>query len=402
VTTIPEIDPKKMKDTIVREKLTSINNILAQSPCREHGLAGGSLGLSYYYFHAGRALEDDRLADKGASLLQGLFEDLNTGGNGMRGSFLCDGGAGLGYVMNYLQGNGFLDFDVDEELVGLDEFLFESALAHIGEDNMDFLYGSMGIFYYFATRRQTPAINRYLNELAQPILAKPIHTDYGVWVRNLGLTRDKYKEVNFSLSHGMTGYLLPLIAAWPHLRDKETAEKVIRQGINFMMKYECPVDFGYNEYSYFPCYFLEDDGEMTRINRLAWCYGDLNEVLLLYRAGKLLGDDRYLNIANRIGLQTVTRRSYESTLSQDTHFCHGHSGLARFYKSLFIETGIPAYKAAADYWLDAALSLIDKEIVEGHYSANNVSLLEGWAGVGLVLADHLLGWDCSWARILLL
>jgi hypothetical protein len=125
-------------------------------------------------------------------------------------------------------------------------------------------------------------------------------------------------------------------------------------------------------------------------------------VLLLYRAGRLLADERYIRIANRIGFQTVTRRSYAATMSQDSHFCHGSSGLARFYKSLYQETGYTVYNDAYQYWLDTTLSLVDRDIEQNNYSVNRAGLLEGWAGIGLVLADHLLDQKCSWARILLL
>src|SRR5258708_24431656 len=169
-----------MTETIVREKIAGIHERLAQSRCPEHGLAGGTLGLSYYYFHAGKALGEDKLSQKGMTLLETLFDELNAGGKGIKGSFLCDGAAGLGYVLNYLQNNDYIDFDVDNELVDLDLFLFESALDLLESDNMDCLYGAMGIFYYFARREQTPASNRYLNELSVRVLEKPVYTDHSI------------------------------------------------------------------------------------------------------------------------------------------------------------------------------------------------------------------------------
>jgi len=391
-----------MIDSLVREKLTKINTVLAGTPCREHGFTSGTLGLLYYYFHAGEVLAQADLTATAYSLLEGLFNDLNGESGGLRGSFLSDGGAGLGWVVNYLQTHGFIDFDIDNEFSDLDLFLFESAQSQLMHDNTDFLHGAMGIFHYFAHRKQTPVINRYLNELAGPILEKAVETGHGIWVRNHGLQPAKINEVNFSLSHGLSGYLLALMGAWPALRDQEPVEQLIRRGIQFLMKYECPVDFDGQEYSFFPFRFEVDSKEIHRVNRLAWCYGDLNEVLLLYRAGRLLGDERYIHIANRIGMQTTARRSYGATLSQDAHFCHGSSGLARFYKSLYQETGHPVYAEAYRYWLDMTLSLVDGEIEANNYADNLPGLLEGWAGIGLVLADHSLETGGDWAKAFLL
>src|SRR5882757_3565771 len=100
-----------MRESIVRDKLTKINEVLGQDTCRDHGFAGGTLGLSYYYFHAARALQQEAFGQKGETLLETLFDDMNAGGKGMWGAFLSNGGAGLGYVMNYLQQNGFVEFD---------------------------------------------------------------------------------------------------------------------------------------------------------------------------------------------------------------------------------------------------------------------------------------------------
>jgi len=260
----------------------------------------------------------------------------------------------------------------------------------------------VGIFHYFAHREQTPVINRYLNELAALIVEKPVDTGYGCWVRNYGSHPNKTNEVNLSLSHGLSGYLLALMEGWHGLKDREPAEQLIRRGIQFLMKHECPVDFEGQEFSFFPFRFEADSMEIERINRLAWCYGDLNEVLLLYRAGRLLEDDRYIHIANRIGSQTVARRSYAATLSKDAHFCHGSSGIARFYKSLYQETGHPCYDDAYQYWLGETLSLVDQEIAANSYSKNRTGLLEGWPGIGMVLTDHLPGAGNDWARAFLL
>ncbi len=398
-----------MHTVLVKEKLTKINHVLEGNTCRDHGFATGTLGLLYYYFHAGKALAEDGLVKQADGLLEGLFNDLNgngggmwVDGEGMRGSFLSNGAAGLGYVVNYLQNQGFIDFDVEHEFRDLDLFLFESAQQQLRNDNTDFLHGAMGIFHYFAHRGLTPVINRYLNELATQILRKPVDTGYGCWVRNSGIKPNTPNEVNLSLSHGLSGYLLALMEAWPALDDRASAEQLIRRGIQFLMKHECPVDFEGQEFSFFPFRFEADSMEIERINRLAWCYGDLNQVLLLYRAGRLLEDDRYVHIANRIGSHTVARRSFAATLSQDAHFCHGSSGIARFYKSLYQETGHPCYADAYQYWLDTTVSLVDQEIEANNYSANKAGLLEGWPGIGLVLTDHLLRAGSDWASAFLL
>jgi hypothetical protein len=388
---------------IVKDKIIRINDVLADMDYKYHGFLGGSLGLLYYYYHAARVMEDARLLTKAETMLEAVFEDMNENHGGLAGPVFSSGGAGLGYVMNYLQQHGFIDFDVDAELGELDAYLFEACMTQIEKDITDYLHGALGIIFYFAERKQTPTINAYLNTLIEKLLPRGVQSDAGVWFRNaVWEDANKIDEINFSLSHGLCGILLVLMKAWPHLAGKPAVENVIRQGIQFMMKYELPVDFANKEYSFFPGRFKKMDTEITRNDRLAWCYGDLNQVLVCYRAGRLLGDARYTAIANRIGLKTIERKTMESTLNFDSHLCHGTAGLAQYYKALYAETFHFNYYNAYEHWVHVTTALVDHEIEGNCYAKNKGSLLEGWPGVGIVLTDYIAGQKTDWARAFLL
>jgi len=385
-----------------RQSLHQINQLLSKQVCKDDGLVGGTIGLALYYYHCGRVLDEDSLTDRGETLLNGVFEVLNAGGQGLRGPWLSIGGAGFAYVVNYLRQHEFIDIDAEDELTILDDVLFHSAVDEYRRDNIDFLHGAMGIQHYFASREQTADINSYVNRLVEHALEKPVRTDHGIWVRNFGMESHGNTEINFGLSHGLSGYLLTLIEALPHLRRKRRAINTIRQGIDFIMKHQFPVDYSANECSFFPLRFNETDTEFHRQNRLGWCYGDLNELLLLYRAGRALDDNRYIQVADNMGVQVVTRRSYDATLSEDSHFCHGSSGLAQFYKCLFRETGNWIYSEAYHHWMDVTLELVAGELANDPYAVNDTSLLQGWTGVALVIADHLAPEGPNWAGSLLL
>ena len=388
----------------IKEKVGKINKLLLRSETITHGFYGGSLGLLFYYFYAGKNLQDEKLTQKANELLEKVFEDMNENTGGLSGIALSSGGAGLTAIVNYLQKNNFIEFDTDEEFKEIDKFLFDNALLLIDQDNVDHLHGPLGVILYFTKRNQTVIINSYLNILVEKLLSKAVHTDFGIWYKNSTWSeRDLDNKIDFGLAHGLTGILLILIQAYPYLFDKKACEIVIREGINFIVKHELPVNFEEGDYSFFPSSFDKDDINITRLNRLAWCYGDLNEVLLFYRAGNLFNDKRYIAIANRIGLKSVERKSEISTLSVNTHFCHGSSGLAQFYKAIFYETNNNIYKQAYQYWVEDTVSRIDKEIENDIYFKNNVSFLEGWAGVAHVLLDSLnFNVKSEWAGLFLL
>lgn len=386
----------------IKEKIFKINKILAESKCMHHGLLGGSLGLLYYYYHAGKVLNDGFLYERAEALLIEVFEDTNNNKGNLTGALYSSGAAGLSFTVDYLQKNNFIDFDIDLEFKDLDKYLFDEALAQIEKDNIDYLHGAMGVFHYLSLREQTPIVSKYLNSLSIKICDKAIHTKDGIYFCNTGLERLTKNDVDLGLAHGLCGILLLLIQAWPFLNNKPQVEVIIELGVQYIIKHELPVNFPDEEFSFFPFALALDTNEISRINRSAWCYGDLNQVLLLYRAGKLLGSNKYTAMADRIGLQQIQRKSVGSTLSTDTHFCHGSAGLAQFYKCLYTETLDYRYYKAYEYWIEETISLVDNEIETDKYATNPVSLLEGWAGVALVLTEYIANEKLPWAKAFLL
>lgn len=391
-----------MQTIIATEKILKINELLEKYKCLHHGLMGGSLGLLYYYYHVAKLLNDTILYEKAVALLMDVFEDTNNNSGNLTGALYSSGGAGLGFTVDYLQKNNFIDFDIAAEFQDLDKYLFEEALSQLEKDNIDFLHGAMGVFHYFSLREQTPIINEYLNTLSIKVCNKAVIAKEGIYFCNTGLERLSKNDVDLGLAHGLCGILLLLIQAWPSLNNKQQVENIVDLGIQYIIKHELPVNFPDEEYSYFPFALALDTNEINRINRLAWCYGDLNQVLLLYRAGKLLGNSTYTSIADRIGQQQIQRKSVSATLSTDAHFCHGSAGLAQFYKCLHAETLNYSYYEAYKYWIGETIFLIDKEIESDKYASNPVSLLEGWSGIALVLTEFVATEKMSWAKAFLL
>ncbi len=391
-----------MSQEVAKQKIKKINEILIQSETYGNGLLGGSVGLLYYFYNASKVLNDNILLNSAETLLHNVFEDINNGGGHLQGPLFSNGATGFAYTVNYLQSKGFIDFDVNDNFSELDEYLFVVSIVLFEKDIVDYLHGAMGIFHYFSDREQTPIVNKYLNKLSAIFCNKAIVNKEGLWFANLGLERLTKNTVDFGLAHGLSGYLLLLLKAWKTIDNKPEVENTIRQGIEYILKHELPISFDESEYSFFPFNFESDATELSRVNRLAWCYGDLSVLLLLYRAGNTFGESRYTQHADRIGQEVVKRKSVEATYSFDTHFCHGSSGLAQFYKAIYNCTYNHIYYKAYEYWIAETISLVDKEILEKKYHKNTTSLLEGWAGVGMVLTEYVSKEKMNWAEMLLL
>ncbi len=95
----------------------------------------------------------------------------------------------------------------------------------------------------------------------------------------------------------------------------------------------------------------------------------------------------------------------------DACFCHGTSGIAHIFNRMWRETGMPECKDAAAYWIGQTLSLAKFEDGLAGYKTwqgtergfqNEYGLLEGIAGIGLVLLSYHYEIEPTWDECLLL
>jgi lantibiotic biosynthesis protein len=387
---------------IVQRQLNQIHDIIANASGKHNTFLSGRLGVIFYYYHAYKATEDNSFNAKTESLLKQVFDDLNSANPGLIGTALSMGGAGLGYVVNFLSREKFLDFEIEKEFEELDKYLFNTALIQIQEDSIDYLHGALGVLHYLNEREQTPVIHHYIDTLVEKICERAIISDKGIWFRNYVIKVEHKRDVNFGLSHGLCGILLILINVFSNTSHKDTVRKIIQQGIHFILRHKMDVDFSNDEYTVFPFSFEQQATELSAPNRLAWCYGDLNEVLLLYRAHKLLDDPALAEVADLIGTQTLLRKNVKATMVKDAHFCHGSSGVAQFYKTLYNESGNKAYLNGYEYWIEQTVLLLENDLKKGIYNGKEHDYLEGLIGVAFTLLSYTSTKPLNWSRSVLL
>jgi hypothetical protein len=154
------------------------------------------------------------------------------------------------------------------------------------------------------------------------------------------------------------------------------------------------LNFKGNQFSYFPLKFDDTQSCEAEVNqhfygsRLGWCYGDINQVMLLYRAGELLQNPSWIALADEIGIATTQRLNLQNTDMTDSHFCHGTSGLVQSYKYLYKITGLEVYQETAHFWFAQTLNHLEKELL--YYNQNKASeLLEGFGATALVLISNI-------------
>jgi lantibiotic biosynthesis protein len=367
-------------------------------------LLTGKLGLVLYYFSLYEAEEKEEYADTCINLLQEVMDEEDEQMPPFFGTGFASGTAGLGYILSLLQKKGVVEIDLQEELQELDETIFKAAMQQISTDErMDYLHGGLGAVHYFLLRADEPSIRIYLEQLAGAICSKAVQTPGGSWFRNFIINEQEKARIDLSLSHGNAGFLLLLLKMLEEGICTNELTPLIEEGIRFIISRRIPSAERKDTYSQFPFTINSADySDIYTAARLAWCYGDLNIAWLLYRAAAILQVPAWKELATEIVLDTISRKDAASTMAVDSHFCHGTSGLAYFYKTIYDVTGDAGIKEAAEYWLNETLRHLGQEIANGYYADKETDLLNGLPGVNLVLLSFSTDKELAWGRAFLL
>lgn len=388
-------------NSIANIYLKKINKEIINLSHSDDTFFNGKAGMLLYEFYLWQATHQKKHYEKANQLINEIFENLNNDNPKFSGASYANGAAGFCYVVTILNKYRFLEISLDEDLASLDEYLFEEALKFIEEYNLDFWHGAFGIVFYFLERLDNISIKQNTEFLIEKIIKKAITSDKGLWFPNIINTEDR-DFINLSLSHGQTAFLIILMQAYEKGLCHDIIPEIIRQGTDFVVSQFQESDFGKDKYSFFPIKINTLTNEKTFKNRLGLCYGDLNVVLLLYRASDFLDDSSLRRTADLVGLSTLLRKDTKMTLIKDAHLCHGAAGVAQFYCTFYKLTEIEAYQKGYEYWIDQTLTFLDQHLEDNDFGNEKTTLLNGLTGIGLVLLSYVSKEKLDWEKIFLL
>jgi len=376
-----------MNKQYIKDRFDRNHQIITKSKSQNDSLFAGRLGLAYYHALLHQVSDDEETENRDLSieLLEEVLESFYSSKSTLIQATYTAGAAGLGYTICYLNKILSLDIDIEDELSDLDEYLFNSAVNLIEQDNLDCLHGSGGILFYFTERGNI----EYLNKLIPIIISKGIQNDNGIWFQNTFMETSKANQANLSISHGMAGLLILLIKAAPYLNEEniDILQKAVKESIRFINSYYLPIDLEDKRDSFYPQIVNLENNRFSHKGRLAWCYGDLGIILLFYKAGKLLNDSELINKADAMGIQTLTRQDQEETGINEPFFCHGAAGLSSFYYRLYLESGNKKYMEGMDFWMKETADFFSKDNTS--FTDTPHEILDGLIGVNIAILEYL-------------
>ena len=389
------------------EKISQFAHILKEKSNGKTGigLLSGRMGIVLFLYYYSLYSGQNEFKDIGFELIEGIFDQIET--SEVPHTF-CEGLAGFGWGLNHLIAQGFIEADLDELFVDLDQFSSQVVGRYIEDGNFDFLQGAVGIGLYLLDRypRQTAAdsLSALLDALERHAVSGPNGTIH--WQTVLDPS-DGSKGCNLSLSHGMSGIanLLTRMATIEAFNQRATS--LITGACRYLLErqFDNP---GQN--SMFPSFFSQK--YPPTYSRLAWCYGDLGIAIGFSHAARATGDDRWHDMAKKIFTHSATRQEPQHTGVNDACVCHGSAGNAHIFNRAFQTYGNETFREAAIYWLND--SLLHARYPDGYagYKMRHpeikggwqpeADLLEGIAGIGLVFIAAVSAIEPAWDQSLMI
>lgn len=390
-----------------KEKISQLAQILNDKSheIEDIGLLNGRMGIVLFLYYYARFSGEETFKEKGFQLIEGIFDQIET--SEVPHTF-CEGLAGIGWGLNHLIKQGFIEADIDDILAELDQFSSEVISRYIEDSNFDYLQGAVGIGLYLLGRLPGPIAMEGLQSLLDALQRQAVHSPDGTlhWAAQLDPSNGKM-GCNLSLSHGISGIvgLLARMAAKEPFRAQ--AVPLIKGACGYLAQRQFQ-DPGFN--SMFPGIYLPQ--EPPAYSRLAWCYGDLGVALGFSHTAEATGDEALARKAETILLHSARRKESQHTGVTDACVCHGSAGNSHIFNRGYQHHGNEALRETARYWLNQSLEHAKYPDGYAGYKMRHpeikggwqpeASLLEGIAGIGLVFMAALSDIEPAWDQCLMI
>lgn len=159
------IPVKKEIESKITSKLDEIKGVLDTGiNDRYPELIGGLSGIALFYFYHSKYKDDQSSYDQGFKLISSAFESLN---KGKKYHSFSNGAAGVGWLIEHLESNDYINSETNDILIELNEFAHKAMQMEIQNKNLDYLHGAIGIGLYYLQRlnKRPEVAHTYMNLL---------------------------------------------------------------------------------------------------------------------------------------------------------------------------------------------------------------------------------------------
>lgn len=389
-------------------------------PWRPSSLGGGHAGIALFAGWLDASTPGEGWDDVAHRHLAAAIAD--PAALGRLGPSLYDGWGGLVLVAHFLarggrRYRGFLE-QADAALAAGAHRLaaeVEGLPARVPPPMIDVVSGLAGIAAVLLLRRGRTEIDAALDVALRALVRLPDDAGGGPrvaaeaeWGRIVGGELAPAPVVNLGLAHGVPGPIAALAVARREGAVVDGLDDALAQLVELLERHRADDDRGPtwpNAVALVP----GTAGVATRARaRMAWCYGAPGCARALWLAGEALDRDDWRRTARAAICAALACPSGERGIPS-APFCHGRAGLAHIALRFAAETGDPELAAQASAEVARLAAEHDPARRFGYVRIDSLGrpcddpgLLDGAAGVGLVLASAAHDLAPAWDRAFLL
>jgi class I lanthipeptide synthase len=388
----------------------SIPSITAPTSERDHSLANGQAGLALLYTWLARTRRMPQ-----ADVLAWLYLDqaIDAVSTQTMDASLYGGFPGVAWAAELV--DRLLDPDAEDRNEAVDDALLRLlSRANLWPAPHDLVVGVTGLGVYALQRCPRPVAIECLHRAVERLHERAQQDQHGLywWTPPEGLLHPESRRAypsgraDLGVAHGVAGAIALLGGICGVGVEEETARSLLEGAVSWLLAQSVATEVGPT----FPVWLAP--GFQPSPARCAWCYGDPGIAAALLVAARGVGAGGWEQAAVALACRAAERPP-ERIGVVDASFCHGTAGLAHIYNRMYQATGEPKLGRAAVYWLERTLDFY--RLARGNEGSwvqaskdraeagpwTGIGLLEGAAGVALVLLAATTSVEPAWDRMFL-
>ncbi len=361
------------------------------------GLFSGISGISLFFFYLAKYKSSNYYYEFGYNLIEKVIDTISE--KDIPTNFV-DGLAGVGWTIQHLYKNSFLEGSSDNLLNELDEYIIEYINNITKNDDFDLLYGVIGYTNYLIARDKINEnlLTKLLNYFIETsIVFSKTEQSWECFYANK-------KVINFGLAHGVSSIIVILIKLIKKSNVYDEHKNLIYNAINYLLNNKN------NNYKAIGSFFPTNVGEEKLKSRFIWCHGDIGPATALLRSAQCFNNEELFTIVEQIMKFSSQRKDMEENGIYDALICHGTAGVAHWFNRYYNYSKNEEYRESAIYWFLKTIEIGNhknapagyKFITEGGEWVEEFSLLSGISGIGLSLISAVSEIEPKWDEALLL
>lgn len=394
----------------IAESITSITAVPGE---RDPSLGRGQAGLALLYAWLARTR---RMAQADVLAWQCLDQAIEAVSAQAMNASLYGGFTGVAWAAE-LTGR-LLDPDAEDRSEAVDEALLRLlSRADRWSAPYDLIVGLTGLGVYALQRYPRPVAIECLRRVVERLHGCARHDEHGLYwwtppeeILDDEESRKQYPSgrADLGVAHGVAGPVALLGGICGAGVEQATARPLLEGAVSWLLAQSLPTEAGPT----FPVWVAPAIQPWPA--RCAWCYGDPGIAAALLLAARGVGDAGWEQTAVALACRAAERPASDTGVV-DANFCHGAAGLAHLYNRMYQATGEPTLGRAARYWLERTLGFYRRARdaggtwVQGNWDPgqrerwtwNGIGLVEGAAGVALVLLAAATSVEPTWDRMFL-